>query len=151
MARYTPIAIAIVIIGAPSVYFGLFRSVHDYKREVSQEERKNEATQTVELPKAPIRIAFKNSDRECVKVENAYIDGDNLLVYVRNQCGLTQGFTRLGHTLIAADGTRIGGGMTYIATDTDEMEAGERREVVSSVKADPRTVEIKITVRGWLR
>lgn len=129
-----------------SAWIGAYVALHEVRRQLSQEERAAVYTGAAERPKA--KIAVEILDKYCVKVTRVDIDGENLVVYTKNEChreieyGLNWNWR-----LISPNGTAIASGYTNGAFCARPPLNG-MAECKMSVKTDDRAAKIQVWVEG---
>jgi len=140
------VVLSFVAIGVGCVvWFGFFSNVHFFNREISQEQRANEAVGAKVLPKAPLQIVIKNKPNECRVIDSARLDGSDLWVYYHNACNRTTTDDTIHWNGIAPDGTVIVSGWTYTRSD---LESGQKAEFhADDLKDDPRMVTLEVKAR----
>lgn len=126
---------------AAVVWFGLYVSVHEFNRTVTQEKRAADWVGEKTPPKAAVKLVIKNRERGCTKIESAHFDGDDLWVYAQRICG-GPGYAEIHWKAVAADGTVVSAGYDN-STGLESADDGERAEYKPySYKPDPRTTAV---------
>lgn len=108
IGRFWLAAIPAVLGIAASIWLGVWIGAHDFRHQLSQEERAADYVGAQELPKG--KIAITVLDKSCVRIRKADIDGDSLIVYVKNDCRRNLDYIEIHWQQIAPDSTILGGG-----------------------------------------
>ncbi len=114
----------------------------DLSHEQRLERRTLQTVGIVSVPKAPVVLV--NHDAACLKVESSLMDGDKLVIYVRNKCSRwLEPYPNYSYRVEAHNGSVIDSGR--YAFDGDKAIApNELREQQTSIKKDDRIERVQI-------
>ena len=135
-------------IGA-SVWLGVWIGVHQFRHELSQEERRNIEVGAQVLPKQKINLQLNKPSNSCRKIEKADFDDGVLVVYFRNTCQSASDYDMIGWNALAPDGTIISSAEHY----TNMLIGGGQRaewhtESWMAVPSDERIVTLQVWVKA---
>lgn len=128
-------------IGA-SVWLGVYIGVHQFRHELSQEERAAIFTGAQERPKQ--KIAVHTLSRDCTKIVRADLDGDSLTLYAENDCGYFLDYMEYHWEFISPNGTILNQGYHNGATCPIPSEPRDKAECSFSVDPDDRAESLKV-------
>lgn len=114
--------------------------------DLAHEHRLEQRTmQTVGITSAPkVAVTMVNHDDYCMKVESSLMDGDELVMYVRNNCKRWIQFPNYSYRVEAHDKSVIDSGKW--AFDGDKaIGPSERREQRVQIKKDDRIEQVEVS------
>lgn len=134
-------AIPLVLGVGASVWLGVYIGVHDFRRELSQEERRSEYVGASVRPKEKLKISVVPYD--CTHITKANIDGKDLLLYARNDCHRRLEYNSWHWRLLSPDGVVIGEGYTNWQCPT-LSSPGVITECNLKIKQDDRAALLEV-------
>ena len=108
----------------------------DLTKELRQERRAMESVGIHVYPRNPIKL--KVFDAPCIKVDQAYLDGDHVSFYAVNKCKGSLVNSFYVYRVAAPDETVIES-HSYLFPGEQFMYPGERKEVTQDINNDNRT------------
>lgn len=117
---------------------------HDFRRQLTMEDRRAEVTGANPLPAAPFKIILRQPDRNCLHITEAAFDGDNIVGTVKNKCNVMIDFGKVYYRAMTPSGVGIRGGQEFIES-WSELPPGDLSEFTITMRPDPRiaTVELR--------
>lgn len=109
IGRFFLMGIPLMLGLGAAAWLGVYAGTHDFKRQLSQEDRAAIAVGAPVRPKGPMKIDIVPS--RCLPIMRADIDGSVLRLYVENLCGPIT-YMRWSWTMLSPDGTAIHSGWT---------------------------------------
>lgn len=131
---------AALAVGATG-WLGFTITLRGFQLEIQQEHRRAIYVGASEAPKVPMKIVADHAGP--IMVDRADLDGEELVVYLKNSGHRSAKFIQLKWSLIAPDGTVIGSEARYVSNN--DLGAGERVEVRRQVPEDRRAVVLRLT------
>jgi hypothetical protein len=101
-------AIPFVLGMGASVWFGVYIGAHNFRKQLSQEQRGAVYVGADPRPKSRLSIQIKAVD--CVHITKADIDGRTLMLYASNDCHNSIRYLEWHWQLLSPDGTAIAQG-----------------------------------------
>lgn len=134
---------------ASSVWLGTYVEAHQFKKELSQEERRAIFVGAYQRPTAKIRVETPNET--CLMVTHADLDGVIISAYVQNNCDgkkVLYNF-KIYYQAVAPNGTLLEGSWLRSVDarlSPERLEPGEQGEFVFryAVDVDDRTAAVRI-------
>ena len=146
------LVVVLMLSGLGAGYWLVFvRGVHDYRRELAAEDRRSEAVGAKPLPKGPVVIKLEGRRNDCMAIEKAEFEGQDIWVNWRTMCSVE--WAELHATQRGPDGTIIGTGYSYVLAG-ERVGSGERGEYKFSFGRiltdpfDPRTAIIELRIES---
>lgn len=133
-----------VVVGVAAITWAM--AVHYWMgvgREHRADQRSLHSVGLSDPPKATIKLILHSSP--CLVDGRGRIDGTDVWLYIRNQCGHSLDLPNYRYRVEAHDGTVIESGVYAFSGDKSFGE-GERREQKLTINADDRTE----TVEFWM-
>jgi len=146
------IVVTFVAIGVGfGIWFELFRDMHVFHHEVSQEARHAEIVGAEPLPKEPVHLVINRKHEGCAVADQAEVDGNKLWIYYHNGCQSTisVGYSNVVEIIykgIAADGTIVSSAIRNAHWEVP-LEPGQKIEFACDFEDDPRISTMEITLR----
>jgi hypothetical protein len=127
------------------IWLGFFHDAHDFRQQLSQEDRHAELVGAKPLPKAAIVIVIDNHKNECVRVDSAEFNGSEIWVYLHNDCRTRRNFIKVSWKAKAPDGTIIESQEHYAGAAESGLLQGEKLEYhADRFKDDPRIQSVVV-------
>jgi hypothetical protein len=134
---------------AGSVWLGFYIGVHDFRRELSQEDRAAIVVGAEVRPKGKMKITIETPF--CVSVTRADLDGSALRLYAKNDCHQDISYLAWYYALVAPNGTVLHEGYTNSCAvprhPTDLAECVF--DGYSSLTIDDRAASIRVWTMGF--
>jgi hypothetical protein len=125
-----------------AAWIGVYIGAHDFRHQLSQEERAATYTGASEKPKDKFKIVIEPHD--CSHITKADIDGHVLLLYARNDCHKTLDYLAWHWQEVSPNGTIISGGYQNNAYCPVPQHYSEIAECSQEISDDDRAVQIKL-------
>lgn len=125
-----------------SAWLGFWIALHQYRHELSQEDRAAVYVGAKDRPKDKITIEIL--PHGCTLVTKADVDGDRLLMYARNECHKTLDYVAWNWQEVSPDGTIIRSGWTNTASCPAPRLAGSSAECSMNIVTDDRAKTLQV-------
>lgn len=142
MGRFFLFAIPAVLGIAASIWLGVYIGIHNFRRELSQEDRRAVFVGAYQRPKSKLRI--ETPAMRCLKITHVDLDGGTATVYFQNNCTGETTNRMLRYQTLAPDGTVLHGGWDW--TYTGSLKGGEQAEVIEKLELDDRAAGIRFWI-----
>jgi hypothetical protein len=133
-----PWALGIGAITWLSVWVG----VHEYRREINQENRAATYVGASERPSSKLVIEVKSKD--CSVITRADANGDELIIYALNGCHKSLDYLAWHWQGLSPDGTVIAQHYTNAATCSVPVYPGDKAECKLTISTDDRIKTLRI-------
>lgn len=127
-------------IGA-AVWLGVWITGHDFRHQLSQEDRAAVYTGAEQRPKSKVVITI--IPRDCTEVTRADIDGSALLIYARNDCHKRLDYMEWHWQSVSPNGTVLKDGYTN-GDCPKAVEPGDVAECHMNIDADDRAEVLRV-------
>ncbi len=125
-----------------AVWLGVWVAGHDFRHQLSQEDRAAVYTGAVEKPKGKVKLVVVH--RDCVEVTRADFDGAALLLYTRNNCHQFLLYMEWHWEAVSPNGTVIAQGYMNTAYCAAASEPGDVSECRLNVYIDDRIETLRV-------
>jgi hypothetical protein len=147
IGRFFLAAIPWVLGTAAAVWLSTYIALHEFRHELSQEDRAATYVGATERPKSKIKISV--SEQDCSHITRADLDGSTLLIYAKNDCHETLDYLAWHWQTIAPNGTALKEGYT---NSCPLPAAGATAECRLSISSYGEDLDDRVaTVRVWTR
>jgi hypothetical protein len=149
IGRYALFMIPAALGGAACLWIAAAFGWIELGHAINMERRSLQAVGVTAPPKEPIKLV--RVDSSCLKFDDAYVDGDDVITYVKNTCDRWLDLPNFAYRTQAGDGTTIISGR-WAFSGIKSIGPHERREQKIWLdgkdynKLDPRTATILVEV-----
>lgn len=132
------------ILGIGALYWLTFgERAHDFKKTLSQEDRRAVLVHAVPLPRAQLKIALDDSGGP-VQMARVEFDGTDGVVYAVNNGRVRQCYLEAHTSLLSPDGTIIKGSEIYAPGAEGGLLKGDKVEIPFHIEPDPRAAALRV-------
>lgn len=128
-----------------SVWFGVYMGVHQFRRELSQEERAAIVVGAEVRPTEKIAVALSQSG--CVRVTRADLDGRNLIIYTSNGCHRELTYVEWHWEELSPSGTVVHGGWTNWQCPAPRLPGDSAECRFDNIELDDRAASMRVWVK----
>lgn len=140
---------------ARRVWFGVYLGIHQFRREVSQEQRAAVQVGAAERPKNKIAFDFATAQTYCAGVTRGDIEGATMRLYATNDCHKPLTGMNWYYEMLSPNGTILHAGHTgdwshvpcpapTQVGDSSECQFAEANHYDSSLPIDDRVSKIRV-------
>lgn len=130
-----------------AVWLGVYINAHNFKHQLTQEDRAAAYVGATERPKSKILVEIIPQD--CTQIFNTDIDGDTLMLYAQSNCDFKMEYMEWHWEAISPNNTIIASGYHNTAYCPALTTPGIKAECRMEVSTDDRIVKFRVwTVAG---
>ncbi len=123
-------------------WLGLWIALHQYRHELSQEDRAATYVGATEKPKDKIVVEINHID--CTSITRVDVDGDVLLMYAQNNCHERLNYLSWNWQLVSPDGTIIRSGYENTTHCPTPTLSGSIAECQIKIEPDDRAKILRV-------
>lgn len=142
IGRFFLSAVPLVLGAAAFVWLGVWIGLHQWKHELSQEDRAAMYVGALERPKSKIKAEIQQSG--CVTIDRVDIDGNQMMVYTANHCHSRITYLEYHYTALSPKKYSISSDWTNSCNMP--TQPGDRAECRLKISDDDRISSVRV----WL-
>lgn len=121
---------------------GIWMGIHNFRHQLSQEERAAVYTGAAERPKAKIKVLVES--RDCTHLTHADLDGESLVLYAKNDCHVPLRYLAWHWQMLSPNRTVIAQGHENTSSCAVPIQPGDTAECHTQVVADDRAETLRV-------